>query len=181
MTIAKLKPFLAYAGIPAICGVLLLIRAGSVDAFTLMKLEALAIAGYIAAAVDLKEKRIPNKLVLAMLAAWIIMMTPKLFFDTDIAIKTLIDAALGLAVGGGLFFLTYLISRKGLGGGDVKFMAAAGIYLGFGRTVSVMLAGTMLAGMTGLTLLLLKKIGRKDTIPLAPFLYIGILITLFFQ
>ena len=181
MKMERLKPMLPYAGIPVICGAVLLIYAGGTDAFILLKFVLITIIGYIAAVADLKTKRIPNGLVLIMLAAWVIMMTPKLFFDTDTAIAMLLDSTLGFAIGGGLFMLAYLISRKGLGGGDVKFIAAAGVYLGFGATVLAILYGSILAALTGLTLILFKRIGRKDTIPLAPFLYIGILITVFFR
>jgi prepilin signal peptidase PulO-like enzyme (type II secretory pathway) len=66
-----------------------------------------------------------------------------------------------------------------LGGGDVKFMSVAGLYLGFSGTIPVILFGTVIAALTGLVLILLKKINRKDSIPLAPFLFIGIIITVF--
>ena len=59
-----------------------------------------------------------------------------------------------------------------LGGGDVKFVAAAGLFLGFARIIPATLYGTILAALTGLALIALKKIGRKDKMPLAPFLYI---------
>jgi len=58
-------------------------------------------------------------------------------------------------------------------------MAAAGLYLGFSETVPAILYGTVLAALVGLVLILLKKIGRKDTMPLAPFLFAGIIITVF--
>jgi len=44
-----------------------------------------------------------------------------------------------------------------------------------------MLYGTILAALTGLILILLKKLGRKDAMPLAPFIYAGILITVFYR
>ena len=75
--------------------------------------------------------------------------------------------------------LIYIISRNGLGGGDVKFMAVAGLYLGFSGTVPAILYGTLLAAFTGLVLIVLKKLGRKDTMPLVPFLFVGIMITIF--
>ena len=172
------RKLLPYAGIPLFCCALLLIHAGSADAFTLLRLGILVIAGYAASISDLKTMRVPNSYPIAMLAAWIMLMTPKLFYDTDSAVRILTDSALGLALGGGLFILVYLISRKGLGGGDVKFMAIAAMYLGFSGSVSAILIGTVLAALVGLALITLKKIGRKDPIPLIPFLYIGILITI---
>ena len=116
-----------------------------------------------------------------MLISWAVLMVPKLYLDSDAAVASFINAALGFAIGGGMFLLVYIASSKGLGGGDVKFIAAAGLYLGFGGTISTVLFGSILAGMTGTVLIMLRKIGRKDTMPLAPFLYIGILITLFMQ
>ena len=170
-----------YAGLPLILGALIIVCANRMDGFTILLRGLIIIFGYIAAILDLKSKRIPNQLILAMLASWVLVMTPKLFFDTAAAVGMLIDSALGFAIGGCIFLLVYIVSHKGLGGGDVKFMAAAGLYLGLKNAIPAMLYGTILAALTGLTLIILKRINRKDKIPLAPFLYIGILITVFFQ
>ena len=179
MAKVELKSILPYAGIPVVVAAFLIINLNQPDVFIILLYQLVIVFGYIAAVIDIKTKKIPNGFVLAMLAAWIIVMTPKLFLDTDVAIALMKQSGLGLASGGGLFLVVYLISHKGLGGGDVKFMAAVGLYLGFGGIIQAMLFGTVLAGLTGLVLILLKKIGRKDTIPLAPFLYVGILTTVF--
>ena len=179
--IEKTKPVAPYAGLPAILAAMLLLRAGDADAFILLLRGLIVIFGYVASVFDLKEKRIPNGLILAMLASWVLVMVPKLFLDTDDAVALIADSIIGFATGGGLFLIVYIISRKGLGGGDVKFMAASGLYLGFGGTLPAMLFGTVLAALAGLALMALKKIGRKDKIPLAQFLYAGILITVFLQ
>ena len=175
----KLKSVLPYIGIPVIGAALLILQAGRTAAFIMFRSELLVILGYIAMVTDIKMKKIHNSLTIAMLAAWILIMVPKIFLDTDAAVELLIDSVIGFAVGGGLFLLIYLISRKGLGGGDVKFMAATGLYLGLSGALSAMFCGTILAALSGLALILLKKIGRKDTIPLAPFLYAGMLVTMF--
>jgi len=181
VTGVKFKLVLPYAGMPVIAAALLILRFAEVEPFILLKYELLILFGYMAALSDLKAKRIPNRLIIAMIAAWVLMMTPMLFISTDATIVYMKDSLIGLSIGGGLFLLVYVISRKGLGGGDVKFMAAAGLYLGLGGVIPVMLYGTILAALSGLILILLKKIGRKDTIPLAPFLYAGVLLTVFLQ
>jgi prepilin signal peptidase PulO-like enzyme (type II secretory pathway) len=129
--------------------------------------------------IDIKTKTIPNILILVMLAGWLLLLTPMLFFNAEYGIKALTDSIYGFLLGGGLFLSVYLLSRKGLGGGDVKFMAVAGLYLGFSGTIPAIFIGTTFAALTGLVLILLKKINRKDSIPLAPFLFIGIVITVF--
>ena len=176
---AKLS-LLPYLGMPVIGAVFLIVRSWYLEPHSILQYGLLIMFGFIAAILDLKSKRIPNGLILAMLVSWVLIMTPRLFYDTDTAVVLLADSALGFVIGGGMFLLVYLISRKGLGGGDVKFMAAAGLYLGFGGVLPAMLFGTVFAALVGFALILLKKMGRKDSIPLAPFLYAGMLITVFF-
>ena len=180
MTAIKKYPIIQFIGVPII-GTVLILLARQIDLFAILRFELLFAFGYIAAVLDLKAKKIPNTLILAMLVSWVLIIMPKLFIDTDIAIGFIVDSIIGMATGGGIFLLMYVISHKGLGGGDVKYMAAIGLYIGFSGTLTVMLCGTIFAALIGLVLILLKKIGRKDSIPLAPFLYAGILIAVFFS
>ena len=171
-----LKLIWPYAGLPVLGFSLFLIHAERTAPFDVLLYMLIIIFGYIAAILDIMTRRIPNSIVASMLAAWVMIITPWLFTDTGAAVKLITDSALGFLLGGGLFLLVYLISRKGLGGGDVKFMATAGLYLGLEGAMAAMLVGTILAALTGSILILLKKIGRKDAIPLAPFLYAGMLV-----
>lgn len=180
MSKEKQKAVLAYIGIPLLAALFLFARLKSLDAFTLLQQELLLIIGYIVAIQDIRCKRISNKIVLALLACWLLSIIPQLVVDIERALGTVKDSAFGFLIGGGLFLLVYLISRNGLGGGDVKFMAVTGLYLGLNGILPTMLYGSVLAALFGLTMILFKKIGRKDAIPLAPFLYVGVLITIFF-
>ena len=157
----------------------LIVCAGELSAFSLLSSALLIIFSYIAMVFDINTKRIPNTLVLAMSVGWLLLILPMILIETGTGVRQLADSLLGLLAGGGLFLLVYLLSKKGLGGGDVKFIAAAGLYLGFSGVIPAILYGTVLAAITGLVLILFKKIGRKDTMPLAPFLFIGIMITIF--
>jgi len=154
------------------------VRTGEILVFDLLKSALLIILSYTAMIFDINTKRIPNTLILIMIAGWLILIIPMMFIDTENGINQMVDSLYGLLSGGGLFLLVYMISNKGLGGGDVKFMAAAGLYLGFAGTIPAILCGTVLAALAGLVLIILKKIRRKDTIPLVPFLFAGIMITI---
>ena len=80
-----------------------------------------------------------------------------------------------------MLLTVYIISRKGLGGGDVKLMGVASLYLGYDGALSALLYGSVLSALTAVILTVMKKMTPKDSIPLVPFLYIGILITEFFR
>jgi len=180
MTKEKLKLYLPYLGLPIFIATFIILKINHLDTLNLLLFLLLIIFGYIASVIDLTTKTIPNILVLAMLGVWVIFIIPQLFVNIDRTISVLWESGFGFAISGTLMMIVYLISRKRLGGGDVKFMAAAGLYLGMSYVLSAMLFGSILAGLTGITLIIIKKKGRKDTIPLAPFLFLGILITVFF-
>jgi len=175
----ELKQVVFGAGFVITFVIWLLIFAVELSAFSLLRTAFIISFGYVAMVYDINTKRIPNMLVSLMVLGWVMLIVPMLFIETQSAVKLIAESLLGLLIGGGLFLLVYIISRRGLGGGDVKFMAAAGLYLGLGETIPAILYGTVLAAITGLILLILKKIGSKDTMPLAPFLFIGIMITVF--
>ena len=164
-----------------LAGLVLALHLGSEEGISLLLWELLLAFGYGAALWDLRQKRVPNQLVAGMLGAWVLVLVPQLFFQTELALVALISGGVGFLLAGGVFLVVYLISRKGLGGGDVKFMAAAGLYLGAGNVLPAMLYGCVLSAITGLVLLALKRIGRRDTIPLVPFLYVGMVLTMVFQ
>jgi len=172
-------PMPCIIGLPVIMIALLLIKFEDAEPFDLLWRELLIVFGYIAAIIDIKTKRVPNKLVITMLVVWLFIMTAMMLIDIDRAVVFLTDSALGFALSGGVFMTVYLISRKGLGGGDVKFAAASGLYLGVGGILPAIFIGTVLAALIGGILILTKKIKRKDPIPLIPFLFAGMLITIF--
>jgi len=179
MLIKEYKFVLYSAGFMILMSVWLIAFTWELSAFSLIKSAMIILLSYIAMVFDINTKRIPNTLVFIMFIGWMLLIVPMMFTDTNSGMTILVDSMFGFLSGGGLFLLVYLLSRKGLGGGDVKFMAAAGLYLGLAETIPAILYGTVLAAITGLILIMLKKIERKGTMPLAPFLFIGIMITIF--
>jgi Flp pilus assembly protein protease CpaA len=178
------KLYAMYAPIPMIVTVFVLVQTLAVTSpalggFDITRLSLLIAFSHVIAVGDFLKKSVPNRSLLAMLSAWAFVTAANFFADVPYTLRYLASAGLGLLAGGGLFLLVYVISRRGLGGGDVKFMAVAGLYLTGYRALPAMLAGTILAGLTSLALLALRRVTRKDSVPLIPFLYGGILVTLF--
>ncbi len=67
------------------------------------------------------------------------------------------------------------------GGGDIKLMAACGMYLGAEAVFYSFFYALVLGGIYGIYLLLFKNKSRKTEFALGPFLASGILIRLIFQ
>lgn len=66
-----------------------------------------------------------------------------------------------------------LIIKNGFGGGDIKMMAAAGLFLGLDKTLIAGFIAFLIAGLYGAVLLIQKGKGPKAKIRLAPYLALG--------
>ncbi len=116
---------------------------------------------------DLRMRLIPDVITL-----------PALIYALVLAVvsgrnPTLLEAAIGALVGGGLVLLVAIVSRGGMGGGDVKLTAMLGAALGW-RGALVALALSQLAGAVIVLGLLVVRRQRP-----ARHLPIGALIALF--
>lgn len=122
--------------------------------------------------IDLEHGIIPNRLVL-LVFTWSVLW--QLFIPT----VTLQEAALGLLAGGGLFYLIAVLSKGGMGGGDIKLMAVLGFIVGWPLVLIVLLLAFLLGAVTGLLLVFAGKKTRRDPLPFGPFLSISFFITYF--
>lgn len=69
--------------------------------------------------------------------------------------------------------ITFLVPG-GFGEGDIKLMAAAGLFLGWRRILLAAFLGIFSGGIYGSWLLLRKKAEKKDFFPFGPFLCGGL-------
>ena len=89
-----------------------------------------------------------------------------------------LSSLLGVAIGFGLMMLPYLISRGGMGAGDVKLAALIGLVNGFPLVLVALLVGIIAGGLVAAVLLISRLVGRKDAIPFGPFLVTGVVVSL---
>ena len=171
------KP-LDYLALPVILAAYLGLKSGGQAPTQLLRLVLLTLC-YAAAVTDLRRQRVDNRLVAALGIAWVLILAPLALFDPEGALTIGGTGLAGFLLAGAVLLLVYFVSRKGLGGGDVKLMTVAGLYLGYDGALSALLYGSVLAALSALVLILGKKMTAKDTIPLVPFLYVGILLTEF--
>jgi leader peptidase (prepilin peptidase)/N-methyltransferase len=134
---------------------------------------AFAAALVVLAAIDVERRIIPNRIVLpvaAIVLAGDIAAEPKQTREWIIA---------ALAAGAGALVLA-LATRGGIGMGDVKLCLLLGAGLGW-HVVDGLLVG-MLAMFAGALVVLVRHglEGRKETMPMGPFLALGALVALSF-
>jgi leader peptidase (prepilin peptidase)/N-methyltransferase len=131
----------------------------------------LATSLLIVSFIDLAYRIIPDVITLPGIIAGLLAST----LATSVGLGS---ALLGVVIGGGLFLLIAIVSRGGMGGGDIKLTAMIGAFLGWqGVFVTIFLAA-LSGAVSGLFLMVLKKKGRKDALPFGPFLALGALLAL---
>lgn len=141
---------------------------------TYYSLSYMILAAFLSAATikDIKERIIPNKLILFGLISGVILNV--LFLNLDRIVWGL--AAFVLA--GGVLLLTSFVSKGGVGIGDVKLAAFTGLLLGIDKTISVMIISFLASALFGILSMLLKKLNKKSTMPFAPFVLLGTVLTM---
>ncbi|MBR0101992.1 MAG: prepilin peptidase [Selenomonadaceae bacterium] len=72
-------------------------------------------------------------------------------------------------IGGGIFLLLAVLSKGSLGGGDVKLIAALGLWLGAQKLISVVLIGTIIGGLVAVLMILTNQKDRSSYFAYGPY------------
>ena len=91
------------------------------------------------------------------------------------------DHLLASIIGGGAFFLIASTTGGALGGGDIKLVAALGLWLGSARLLDTILIGSIMAGIAALIMIAAKKMNRRDMIAYGPYFALTALYFLIFN
>jgi len=132
----------------------------------------------IIALTDLRTQIIPDKITIPLLIFFLAISpfrgaTGQLFnlnLKVSPYINSLLNALLGAVSCGGFLLLLAELSNGGMGGGDIKFMAAAGAYLGWYGAFMVLLLGSILGIIATMALLRMKRMKKGELIPFGPYL-----------
>ena len=120
--------------------------------------------------IDLEHQIVPNALTYPGLLLGLILAVPQERFG---------NALLTAAGAGAFFLLIAIISRGGMGGGDIKLAAMMGAFLGWRAVAVALLLAFTLGAVVGLLLMGLGRRSRKDPIPFGPALAVGAVLALF--
>lgn len=124
--------------------------------------------------IDFKVKKIPNSILLLMLFVRCCGFVVTLFFTPEDIIAVFINSMIGMLVGAAFVLICRLISRGGIGAGDVKLFALIGLYFGSIALINIMFYALFFAALASAILLISKRAGFKSTLALGPFVFIGL-------
>ncbi len=123
---------------------------------------------------DIKYMLIPDKILLVFA---IILIAERIFIPLT---PWWWDSIAGAAVGFGLLLFIAVISKGGMGGGDIKLYGVLGIALGVKLVLLSFFIATLIGAVFGGLGLLTGKLKRGNPIPFGPFIGIGALAAYFF-
>lgn len=130
--------------------------------------------------IDLERGLILNKVVYpAMIVALLLALVPQPWLTRWIVINGVANAALGGGVGFAIFVVIAIVSRGGMGWGDVKLVALIGLAVGFPLVLFSIIVGAILGSIVALALMIARKRRFRETLPFGPFLALAAMITLF--
>ena len=90
---------------------------------------------------------------------------------------TWLESLLGAALPAALFLAIVVLSRGGMGLGDVKLIAMIGALLGWKLALLTILVGAVAGSVVGIGLMVFQGKGRKTAVPFGPFLSLGAVVS----
>lgn len=134
----------------------------------------LAVLGYI----DARERIIPNSLIGIGLLFWLVLFLLDIFVGGTPWLQLLVFSGFGGIVCGGLLFVIAIIVKSALGMGDVKMFFVLGLLYGLSDAYGILLFTVIAMGLVSIAMLIAKKVTTKSTIPMAPFVNLGFLLSI---
>ena len=155
----------------------LLLMTGS-DAPAVIKSVILCSFLPMVAVIDRREMIIPNRLLLLMLGYWILASAVHMLAMGTLDTEYLVNALTGGLIGASPL-LVRLISKGGIGMGDIKLFAVVGLYVGKEDILRAMFFSLVLALIVLLGKRIRKQIGRKDQVSFGPYVAVGTMLMVF--
>lgn len=141
---------------------------------------AVLVVGFVVLAeIDIVCRRLPREISLPLASVAFLLVAGAAVSDGSS--RMIVDALLGMTTATVVMMVLYVVSRGGLGDGDVRLAPALGVTAAFGG-VSTLWTGAMFAflaaGATVLALVVVGRMGRGSTLPFGPFLVAGAIVSM---
>jgi len=132
-------------------------------------------------AIDLRIKRLPREITYATAALGVPLLCIAALVEHEP--KRIWMTFLGAGIAFALMGLIYVVSRGGMGDGDVRLSPLLGAYMGFlnpGIAPVGLFFGFATGAVVGIALMIIRRGGRKTEVPFGPFLALGTMLGIFY-
>jgi len=126
--------------------------------------------------IDLRTHRLPREVTYVVMGIGAVLLSVAAIVDDQP--RRIYMAALGAVISVSVMSALYLLSRGGLGDGDVRMSPLLGMYLGWlnpGLALVGLLYGFILAALVSAMLMIFGRANRRTAIAFGPFLALGTL------
>ena len=122
---------------------------------------------------DIAYMLIPNKILLFFLPFLIVarIISP---------LEPWWDSLLGAVIGFSMLLLIAVVSKGGMGGGDIKLFFLIGLVLGTIHTLLTLFLASVVGMIVGIIVLKVRGQGRKTPVPFGPSIAVGALLAYFY-
>lgn len=145
-----------------------------------VKITLTYVAVLLAAAVDYKTHLVPNGVVFSAFAIRFLLYLIEYFASPEEFPQLVLSSFLGFCFCFGILLIISMLTKGGLGFGDVKLMSLIGLACGISWAFGTLFYSVLISFFAALFLLLTKKKTRKQAMPFGPFIYMGYVLTLLF-
>ena len=128
---------------------------------------------------DYKKQVVPNRFLLILLAIWVLVAVTGMIVNFSTGLFWVAQSMLGAVVGAVIFGVCYILSKKQLGAGDIKLAVVIGLYMLPDCSICAYLIGSVLCCLYSILQIFRKKLGWRDSVPMVPFLTLGVWSALF--
>lgn len=129
--------------------------------------------------IDYQFKIIPDSMWVTVLLGGVLVYVQQLI-DHGFVWQELVARVVGIFTASGVLLILGLLYKGGMGGGDIKLMAAAGFLLGWRNVLIALMLGAVIGTLWLAVTRTLKKSDMKKEVPFGPHLAAGILLSAYF-
>lgn len=133
----------------------------------------------VTAVIDYRTMEIPDSMWITVFVGSLFVYAQELIADGGFNLKCFLTRFIGIFAASGILLILALITKGGMGGGDIKLMAACGFLLGWKQVILALIMGAAI-GTLYLVFMAVKNKGKvPKKVPFGPHLSIAVVICIF--
>jgi prepilin signal peptidase PulO-like enzyme (type II secretory pathway) len=133
---------------------------------------------WVSAATDMKYNKIPNLFVILGVIGWVVVTIWELATGYEYWMSNFVSSLIAVVIIAFVMGMCLLIMKNSIGMGDVKIILVMSALLGLANVLVAIFVSLIVSFIAAVFLLVTKKKGRKDTLPFAPFILTGTLMSI---